>query len=163
MRLADGKVVTKLGGTHLGDQARYNHMTLRAVWSRNEAWVVAVNDGKWITDRADAYHLTTSGASAPLNLLKVCVDAERRYFKRAPLKGSFDRYAQSMDVKSVDNDGTVVAICTMQVIKQDPIYNIAIRAKLTAAANGINATIGPVTLCKDDDTLQECAFSDVPD
>lgn len=163
VRLADGKVVTKLNGTHWGDQARYNHKTLRAVWSRNERWVVVVNDGKWITDVADAYDLGASGASVPLNLLKVCLDAEHHYFKSKSPKSSFDSYAQSMDVKSVDNAGTVSAICTMQAVKQDDYYSFAIRVKLAAARKGIDAGIKSITLCKDDDQRQECASSDVPD
>lgn len=163
VRVSDGTVVTKLNATHLGDQARYNHKTLRAVWSRNERWVTVVNDGKWITDGAETYHLGANGVSQPLDLRKVCVDAEHRYFTRTPLKGSFDKYAQSMDVKSIGDDGSVAAICTMQVIKQDDIYNFAIRAKLTASGKDIGATIGSVTLCKDDDQRPDCAFSDVPD
>jgi hypothetical protein len=163
VRLADGKAVTKLNGEHLGDQARYNHRTLRAIWSRSEAWMIAVNDGKWSTDEADAYRVTAGSTSAPLNLLKVCLNAEHRYFKHKTIKGGFDDYAQSMDVKSVDNEGMVAAICTMQVVKQDDAYSFAIRVKLAADAKGVSAGIRSVTLCKDDDKRAACTYSDVAD
>lgn len=163
VRLGDAKVLTELKGEHLGDQARYNHRIARAIWSLDEGWMIAVNDEKWDTSHADAYHFGTGGVSAPLDLLKVCLAAEHRYFERTPIKGSFDNYAQSLNVKSVANDGTMAALCQMQVIKEDDAYSFAIHVKLAATGNALTAKIQSVRRCADDDDKGDCASPDIPD
>lgn len=42
VRLGDGKVLVELKGSHLGDQARYNHRVARAIWSPDESWMAAL-------------------------------------------------------------------------------------------------------------------------
>ncbi len=65
--------------------------------------------------------------------MKLCADARRDYFKRAPIRSKFDSYSPSADVKSIGDDGIVDAQCSMQVIKEDDTYSFALRLKLETA------------------------------
>jgi hypothetical protein len=85
VRLIDGKALVKLKGAHPGDKARYNHQTQRAIWSPDEAWLIAVNESKWATDHANAYRIGRDSVSDPLDLRPLC-EAERRSFKSAGAK-----------------------------------------------------------------------------
>lgn len=162
VRLGDGKVMIKLKGEHLGDQARYNHRSARAIWSPDESFVATLYDGKWETNTADAYRIGAGGASEPLNLLKLCRAAEQDYFKRTPINGKFDGYSQSVDVKSIGNDGTLAALCSMQVIKEDDAYSFAVHIALRPSGKGLAAKIQSFRRCKDDEA-GDCAAPDVPE
>jgi hypothetical protein len=83
VRLIDGKALVKLKDAHPGDKARYNHQTQRAIWSPDEAWLIAVNESKWATDHANAYRIGRDSVSDPLDLRPLCEAAERRSFKSA--------------------------------------------------------------------------------
>jgi hypothetical protein len=163
VRLSDGKALTKVKGGHLGDQGRYNPRIARAVWSADERWVAALYDGKWETDAAQIFRLGAGGASQPLDLMKLCADAERDYFKRAPIRSKFESYSLSADVKSIGDDAIVHAQCAMQVIKEDDTYSFALRLKLGATANTLSAKIEAIRLCKDDESEGDCAPMDVPE
>jgi len=58
-------------------------------------------------------HVEPGGASEPIDLLKLCASAEQDYFKHAPIGSRFDSYSQSVDVKSIGNDGRLQALCSM--------------------------------------------------
>ncbi len=162
VRLGDGKVVIKLKVEHLGDQARYNHRSARAIWSPNESFVATLYDGKWETNNADAYRIGAGGASEPLDLLKLCRAAEKGYFKRTPIKGKFDSYSQSVDVKSIGNDGTLAALCSMKVIKEDDAYSFAMHIAVRPSGKGLAAKIQSFRRCNDDEA-GECAAPEVPE
>lgn len=98
-----------------------------------------------------------------LDLLKLCRTAEREYFKRTSIKGKFDNYAQSVDIKSIGNNGTLHALCAMQVIKDDDTYSFALSAKLSPLGKGVAAKIGAFRRCKDDESEGDCAPMDVPE
>ena len=150
VRLDTGKVVTKLGGEHFGDHARYNHYEVTAVWSPDSRFLALLYQSKWSTDVAAVYRLPAEGAPGkPLDLLPICrrVGASRE----AKLHGkSGGRYEQLVDVHSVANDGTVSAKCVMQVIKEDDDFGFAVRLKLEARGDALTARLTAARRCVDD-------------
>jgi hypothetical protein len=62
--------------------------------------MAALYDSKWSTENADIYRIGAAGTLQSLDLLKLCCTAEKEYFKRTSIKGKFDNYAQSVDIKS---------------------------------------------------------------
>jgi len=102
-------------------------------------------------------HVEPGGASEPIDLLKLCASAEQDYFKHAPIGSRFDSYSQSVDVKSIGNDGRLQALCSMQVVKQDDSYSFALRIRLSPSAKRTAAKVEAVPLCKDDETEGDCA------
>jgi hypothetical protein len=163
VRLGDSKVLSKLRGEHLGDRARYNHRIARAIWSPDEGWVTALYDGRWETGIANAYRIGAGGVSEPLDLLKLCRAAEQVYFKRTPSKSKFDGYAQSVDVISIGNDGTLKAQCSMQVIKEEDAYSFAVHIAVRPSGKGLAAKITSFGRCKDDEDKGDCAPLAVPE
>lgn len=149
VRLTDGVSLAKLKGAHPGDRARYNHQAQRAVWSSDEAWVVTVNESKWSTDVATAYRIGADGASQPLDLLPLCLTAERQAFKTMGKKVQIDRFQQWTDVKSISNDGTLTTLCYMQIMKQDEGYQFRVTMKLQASGQSIIARLGAIKRCKE--------------
>lgn len=161
VRLIDGKSLVKLKGAHPGDKARYNHQTQRAIWSSDETWLIAVNESKWATDHADAYRIGRDSVSDPLDLRSLCEAAERRSFKSAGRKVQIDKFQQWIDVKSVDNDGTIAAVCYMQIMKQDDAYQFFVRMKLQASGKAVAAKLGAVKRCRQLEGA--CALTEPPD
>lgn len=161
MRLIDGKSLVKLKGAHPGDKARYNHQTQRAIWSSDETWLIAVNESKWATDHADAYRIGRDSVSDPLDLRSLCEAAERRSFKSAGRKVQIDKFQQWIDVKSVNNDGTIAAVCYIQIMKQDDAYQFFVRMKLQASGKAVAAKLGTVKRCRDLEGA--CALTEPPD
>ena len=150
VRLADGKTVSKLGGTHFGDRARYNHYEATAVWSPDSRLVAILNQSRWETDVAQIYRLSDAGAvSKPLDLLPICRNVGR---KREPKlrRRSGEDYAHSVEVHSVRNDGTVSAKCSMQVVKQDDYFAFAIRLKVDARREALVASLLGARACRDE-------------
>jgi len=158
VRLADGKTLGKLKAQHPGDKARYNHQSQHVAWSPDERWLIGLNDSKWQTDNADAYRVGDSGLSARLNLLSLCKDAELRHFRSVRRKVNVERYDQTVSIKSVGNDGTVKALCQMEIRRGEEIHRLAVEFKLAATGKRISARIGSITPCKADQETGPCAF-----
>ena len=158
VRLTDGRTLGMLKAQHKGDKARYNHQSQHVAWSPDERWLVGLNDSKWQTDNADAYRVGDSGISAPLNLLSLCKDAERRHFGSIRRKINVERYDQGVSIKSVSNDGTVNALCHMEIRRGEEIHLLAVEFKLAAAGNRVSARIGAIKRCKDDAETGPCAW-----
>jgi len=150
IRLDAGMIVTKLAGEHFGDHARYNHDEITAVWSPDSHLVAVLYQWKWGTDSARIYRLSANGVSGqPLDLLPICRDVGRR--KEAKLRGkSGEDYAHSAYVRSIGNDGTVVASCFMQIIKKDDYFNFAVRLRLDVGRHGLSARLRDARRCTDD-------------
>lgn len=161
VRLTDGASLIKLKGEHPGDRSRYNHQTLRAVWSPDENWFVAINESKWSTDVADAYRIGPNGVSEPLDLRPRCEAAERQAFKAMGRRVQLDRFQQWVDVKSIRNDGTMTALCYMQIMKQDEGYQFLVRMKLQASDKTVSAKLGPIKRCRE--LEGPCAVTEPPD
>jgi len=158
VRLTDGKTLGKLKATHQGDKARYNHLSQHVAWSPDERWLISLNDSKWMTHNADAYHVGPESVSKPLDLRQTCKDAERRYFRSVGRKINVERFDLSVSIKSIENDGTVQALCHLELRRQDEIYLVAVRFKLAASAKGVSATISSVKRCANDQDTGPCAF-----
>jgi len=94
--------------------------------------------------------------------LLLCADAERSYFKQAPIRNKFENYSPSADVKSMGKDGALHGRCSIQVVKQDDYYAFALFARLHVSGKRITATIEAVRLCDDDDK-GDCAPMSEPD
>ena len=150
IRLDAGMIVTKLDGEHFGDHARYNHDEITAVWSPDSHLVAILYQYKWGTDSARIYRLSANGVSGqPLDLLPICRDVGRR--KEAKLREkSGEDYAHSAYVRSIGNDGTVVASCFMQIIKKDDYFNFAVRLRLDVGRHGLSARLRDARRCTDD-------------
>jgi hypothetical protein len=160
IRLTDGKILAKLATMHRGDAQSYNHLTLHAAWSPDESWLIASSESKWHTDSASVVHIGKDSVSALFNPLPVCLDAERRGLKTAGKRVDFGKFEHSMYFKPVGNDGSVEAVCLMQVPKQDEDYTFQARLKLSNAGKTISAKLGTVKRCPE---LQgDCAVSDNP-
>ena len=123
MRLIDGKALVKLKGAHPGDKARYNHQTQRAIWSPDEAWLIAVNESEWATDHANAYRIGRDSVSDPL-------------LQERGRKVQIDKFQQWIDVKSVNNDGTIAAVCYIQIMKQDDAYQFIVTPSFRQSRRG---------------------------
>ena len=158
VRLADGKTLGKLKATHQGDKPRYNHLSQHVAWSPDERWLISLNDSKWMTHNADAYHVGSDSVSKPLDLRLTCKDAERRYFKSVGRKVNVERFDLTLSIKSIDNDGTVQALCYLQVRREDESYLVAVRLKLADSTKGITATINSVKRCASDQETGPCAL-----
>jgi hypothetical protein len=160
IRLADGKALAKLPTMHRGDAQRYNHLTLYTTWAPDESWLIASSESKWHTDNASLVRIGPDGASSPLDLLPVCLDAERRGLKAAGKRVDFKKFEHSMYFKAVGDDGMVEAICLMQIPKQDEDYTFLAQIKLSASAKAVIAKLGSVKPCPE---LQgDCALPDIP-
>ena len=119
--------------------------------------MAALYNSKWSTENADIYRIGAAGTLQSLDLLKLCRTAEKEYFKRTSIKRKFDNSAQSVDIKSIGNNGTLHALCAMQVIKEDDTYSFALNAKLSPSGKGVAAKIGAFRRCKDDESEGDCA------
>jgi hypothetical protein len=160
IRLADGKPIAKLSTMHRGDAQRYNHATLDATWSPDESWLIASSQSKWQTDNASLVHISKDGVSAPLNLLPLCLDAERSGLRAAGRRVDFGKFEQAMYLKSVANDGSAAAVCLMQIPKQDKDYTFLARIKVSVSAKGVTAKLGSVKRCPE--LAGDCALPDIP-
>ena len=150
VRLSDGKTLGKLKAQHQGDKARYNQLSQHVAWSPDESWLVGINDGKWQTYNTDAYHIGADAVSEALNLLPLCKDAERRHFRDAGKKINVERYDQAASIKSVGNDGTVKALCHMEIRRSGKPYLFAVEFKLAASGKRVSARIGSIKPCDPD-------------
>jgi hypothetical protein len=59
-------------------------------------------------------------------------------------KVQIDKFQQWIDVKSVNNDGTIAAVCYIQIMKQDDAYQFFVRMKLRASGKAVAAKLGGV-------------------
>ncbi len=159
LRLSDGAMLKKLGGRHLGDAQRYNHTAQRAIWSPDSAWVVAINDGKWETATAETYRVAASGVSGPLDLRPLCLEAERRGLKAAGRKINIKRFAQSVAVESIGDNGNIAAVCWMQIVKEDDAFQFSVKMKLDASGKAITAKLGTIKQCPE--LEDECALPQI--
>ena len=160
VRLTDSQMLRKLGAMHRGDAQRYNHQTLEANWSPDETWLIETSQSKWSTDSAGVYRLGPDVASTSFDLMPVCLDAERRGLKSAGRRVDFQKFEHSIHVKLVANDGSVTAVCMMQVPKQDQDFEFLVKIKLTATPKGITAKLGSVKRCPE--LKDDCALPEVP-
>jgi hypothetical protein len=163
VRLTDGKTLGKLKAVHPGDKPRYNHQSQHVAWSPDETWLIGLNDSKWRTDNADAYHVGDSGISEPLDLLPICKAAERRHFKSAGRKVGIERFEQTVSIKSIGNDGTVQMLCHMEIMRGEERYRFAVPLKLAVSGKTASAKLGPIKRCKADQETGPCAFVEYDD
>jgi hypothetical protein len=161
MRFSDSTMLKKLGGLHYGDAQRYNHTIERAVWSPNGQWLVAINEGKWDTANAETYRITASGVSGPLDLKPLCREAERRGLKATRLKVDTGKFAHTMSVKSIADDGTIAAICWMQIVKGDDVFQFSVKMKADASGKTVKAKLGAIKRCPE--LEGECTLAEIPE
>ncbi len=81
VRLGDGKVLAELKGSHLGDQARYNHRVGARSGHRTKAGWPRFMIRKWSTENAAIYRIGAAGTLQSLDLLKLCRTAEKELFQ----------------------------------------------------------------------------------
>jgi hypothetical protein len=147
VRLDDWKILARLDSGHFGDHRRYNHYQLVATWSKDSHYVAVQYHSRWETDVAHLHRIANNGAvSTPIDLNKVCTDAERGYFRSAGKKVELDNYAKTVDVHAIASDGTLRMKCGLRIIKQDDHFDLAVVAK--ADRNAARARILSVQLCR---------------
>ena len=150
VRLPDGKPVAKLAGDHFGDHPRYNHREIVATWSPDSRYVAILNQSKWATDVSNVYGVSDNGVTKPASLMPVCKSAARGEVTRRNGKGR-DPYEYSLDVHSVGNDGSIVARCALQVIKEGDYFTLVVRAKAVADGGGaLKTRVIESRLCKEE-------------
>jgi hypothetical protein len=149
VRLPDGKPVAKLAGEHFGDHPRYNHREIVATWSPDSRYVAILNQSKWSTDVSDVYGVSDNGVTRPASLVPMCKGAARREVSRRNGKGR-DPYEYWLDVHSVGNDGSIVARCAMQVIKEDDYFTMVVRVKVVVDGGALRARVLESRPCKDE-------------
>jgi len=158
VRLTDGKTLGKLKARHQGDKARYNQLSQHVAWSPDERWLIGLNESKWQTENADAYHVGADAVSDALDLKPLCKDAERRHFRGAKRKINVERFDHAVSIKSVGNDGTVKALCHMEIRRSGQPYLFAVEFKLAASGERVSARIGSIKPCNNDAETGPCAW-----
>jgi hypothetical protein len=149
VRLPDGVPVARLAGDHFGDHPRYNHREVVATWSPDSRYVAILNQSKWTTDVSDVYLVSDKGLPKPASLMPACKSAATSEVARRSRKGG-DGYTYSLDVHSVDNDGTIVMRCALQVIKEGDYFAMVVRLKVVADVGALKARVVEAQLCKDE-------------
>jgi len=156
VRLPDGEPIVKLAGKHFGDRSRYNHIEVSVVWSPDNRQVAILNQSKWETEVSDVYRVFGNGVSNPLNLLEACKRATKAEVVKRHPKGR-DPYSLSMQVSSVHNDGTIMAKCSMNVVKGNDYFETGMRVKIVADGNGLKAQLIATHLCGENEERGLCA------
>jgi hypothetical protein len=152
VRLPDGMPIRKLAGDHMGDHQSYNHRELEVTWSPDSHYVAILDDGKWTTDDSDVYVVSGETATKAASLVPICMNATKAEVAKRRRKGGA-RYVALVAVKSISNDGTLIASCLMNQIKTDD-FEMGIEVKLapTGAAKLVRTL-----LCAQDDKRDLCA------
>lgn len=154
VRLTDGTPIRKLAGEHPGDRPFYNHREIEVTWSPDNRHVAILNQAKWTTDMSEVYLVSGDSASRPVGLVSVCKGATKAEVTRRRRRDS-DEYVARVSVSSIGNDGTITAICSMEVIKKDN-FDMGIRVKVVPEGNLLKARLIDARVCGEDDERGNC-------
>jgi hypothetical protein len=152
VRLPDGTPIRKLAGDHFGDHPFYNHRESDVTWSPDSRYVAILNQSKWTTDVSDVYAVSGETATKAASLVPICMNATRGEVAKRRRRGG-NPYVALVAVKTIGNDGTLIASCLMNQIKTDD-FEMGIEVKLAPAGG---AKLTRTLLCAEDDKRDLCA------
>jgi hypothetical protein len=145
--------IRRLGGDHMGDHPFYNHRELDVTWSPDERYVAILNQSKWTTDVSEVYAVSGSLATKAASLVAICMSATKAEVAKRRRKGGAG-YVALVAVSSIGNDGTLLAKCLMNQIKNDN-FDMGIQVKI--APTGNRTELVRAKLCADDEDAGICA------
>ena len=142
IRLADGKPLRKTRGTHWGDETDYNHTGQITLWSPDSAFMIEINDSKWLTPLADVYRIGKNGEVAgPFQLMPFVRKAALEHFRHAGKKVNASRYSDSVKIDDIGDDGAI----KLQIIKQDGDFNFDMRIRAVQRGDTIDGRLISLT------------------